>query len=67
MPRQRYTVIYGEQKGSNRKYIVWDNDEKKIVAADDDKPTIIAKSQELNGFVPIDGSEQTYGTQIKGV
>lgn len=59
----RYSVQYGDTRGSRKRYCVWDLTEKRVVFADDSKSTVIADAQRRNGFV-VDGSEQTFGRQI---
>ncbi len=47
------------------RYVVRDSESNAIVFGSESKSEAIAKSQTLNGFDPIDGSEQTYGEQIR--
>ena len=58
----RYRLKYGDRGG----YVVRDSGLRThpIVFKSESKSLCIAKAQELNGFTPIDGNEQTYGWQI---
>ena len=57
----RYRLKYGDRSG----YVVRDYGLRihPTVFKSDSKSLCIAKAQELNGFTPIDGDEQTYGRQ----
>lgn len=59
----RYHVKHGDSGG----YIVQDTMMKQkrvIVFRSDSKRACITKAQELNGFTPVDGLEQTYAQQV---
>jgi len=57
---QRYLVTYAKQN----LYAVIDRKEHRYKFTSASKSECIAKSQELNGFSPIDGNEQTYARQV---
>jgi hypothetical protein len=58
----RYKLKYGDNGG----YVVRDTGIKghPILFRSHSKSETIAKTQELNGFKPVDGDEQTLGRQI---
>lgn len=58
---QRYYVHHGRVKG----WCLWDCILGKYIFSNDSKPRVIAESQRLNGFTPIDGSEDTYADQTR--
>lgn len=62
----RYKVMHGDKFHCGTRYCVYDSQERKLVFKAFTKPEAIAKAQELNGFSPVDGSEQTYAHQVEG-
>jgi len=73
----RYHVRYGDMEKTGTRYCVIDRHAnigdsedglhpKRVVFKSDFKSACIAEAQRLNGFEPVDGSEQTYGDQISG-
>ncbi len=60
----RYQVKYGDARVSYKAYYLLDSEKGTVLFESDNKTELIAESQRLNGFNPIDGDEQTYGRQI---
>ena len=58
-----FVLRYGERNG----YVVLDAGQKMIVFRSPSKTAAIAECQRRNGFVPIDGDEETYAKQTRGV
>jgi hypothetical protein len=66
----RYAVRYG--RGPQKRYILspWPEgaiapDDAHPVFQDDSKSAVIAEAQRRNGYEPVDGSERTYGEQLR--
>lgn len=67
MAEHRYQVKHGVTTGPlpSYAYNVYDTERRLIQFASNSKSEVIARAQELNGFKPIDGDEQTYAQQTK--
>ena len=59
----RYRVVHPDRVADGL-YAVLDTEQKRYVAASSVKSFVISEAQRLNGFMPVDGGEQTYAQQM---
>jgi hypothetical protein len=62
----RYHVRYGSEHHSPYRHVVYDTQDRRVAFGSNAKSEVIWKAQQLNRFDPLDGSEATYGEQIRG-